>query len=196
MRHTLQELLAIVYQFYRHTESYDDLGPDTDELVAARCQAGSEVPYERWRALLRRLNARFPGNIFTNRSLHLPAGHYDACYTARLFLPPRPGYDRRHLGFLVSFLVPYYVIYVAHMIHLDPYDPANEGHSVREEFAFTFAAAEEPYVRESIKEIEATYSGYEPMPPEVGNVIVPDVFVGNQLLGEVTLYGCLFTEDW
>jgi len=30
----------------------------------------------------------------------------------------------------------------------------------------------------------------------VGNVIVPDVFVGNQLLGEAKLFHCLFTDDW
>jgi hypothetical protein len=43
------------------------------------------------------------------------------------------------------------------------------------------------------QEIEATY-GYEPMPPEVGRVIVSDVETGGRLFGEATLYHCLFSD--
>ena len=205
MKHTLNDLLSIVYRFYRHAKSYDDLGPDeerlmafrdTEALIAARRQAGSKEPYEQWQAMLDRLCVCFPGRGSRNHSIHLPTGSFDACYIGRIDLPPLVGENSRELGFLVSFLVPYYVVYTSRITHLDPYDPANEWQSIRQQISFTFAADEEPYVREIVREIEATYSGYEPMPPEVGNVIVPDVFVTNQCLGEGTLFHCLFTDAW
>jgi hypothetical protein len=205
MKHTLNELLSIVYRFYPHAKSYDDVGPDeerlkafrdTEDLIAARRQAGSKEPYEQWRAMLGRLQARFPERVIRNHSLHLPTGSYDACYISRLDLPPLVGENSREIGFLVSFLVPYYVVYSSRITHLDPYDLANQWQSIRQQISFTFTADEEPYLKEISAEIEATYSGYEPMPLDVGNVIVPDVFVGNQSLGEGTLFHCLFTDAW
>jgi hypothetical protein len=200
VRHSLDQLLAVVYRFYPRGMNDTDAGyDDTEEhrrLVAARRHAGTGEPYERWRAMLRRLDACFPGRSVTNRSLHLPTGSIDACYSAWLDLPPSAGEHARNLGFLVSFLVPSYVVYSSRMTHLDPRDPASEGRSIRREFSFTFTGDEEPYVREIVREIEATYSGYEPMPPDVGNVIVPDVVAGLKLMGETTLYHCLFSDDW
>jgi hypothetical protein len=79
-------------------------------LVAARRQAGANN--EPWRAMLRRLGDQFPENSVQNRSLHLPAGSLDACYSGRLSLPTNtPDEHYHYLGFLVSFLVPYYVVY-------------------------------------------------------------------------------------
>jgi hypothetical protein len=34
------------------------------------------------------------------------------------------------------------------------------------------------------------------MPPEVGNLIVPDVATSNHGLGDARLYDCLFSDDW
>ena len=42
------------------------------------------------------------------------------------------------------------------------------------------------------REIEATYPGYEPIPPEIGNEVVPDVDV----IGGATIYVCLLSTVW
>ena len=46
------------------------------------------------------------------------------------------------------------------------------------------------------EEIEATYPGYQPIPPELGNEVVPDVAMNVVLMGEATIYMCLFSEVW
>src|SRR5262249_25389967 len=38
--------------------------------------------------------------------------------------------------------------------------------------------------------------GCERMPPEVGNVIVPDVETTSRRFGEARLYDCLLSDDW
>ncbi|WP_437643741.1 hypothetical protein [Sorangium sp. So ce362] len=54
----------------------------------------------------------------------------------------------------------------------------------------------EPVARESAEEIEATYPGYRPIPPELGNEVVPDVAMSVVLMGEATIYMCLFSSVW
>ena len=200
MRHTLEQLLAVVYRFYPRGMSDTDAGyDDTEEhrrLVAARRHAGTGVPYEHWRAMLRRLDARFPERSVTNRALHLPTGNIDACYSAWLELPPSVGEKSRDLGFLVSVLVPCYLVYGYRIIPLGEHEKTDPEYPTRHDIRFTFTADEEPYVREIVREIEATYSGYEPMPPDVGHVIVPDVVAGLKLMGETQLFHCLFSDDW
>lgn len=44
--------------------------------------------------------------------------------------------------------------------------------------------------------ILVTFPDHEPMPPEVGKTIVPDVIGGGNLHGESTLFGCLFSDNW
>ncbi|XYI00385.1 hypothetical protein ACMHYB_11775 [Sorangium sp. So ce1128] len=47
------------------------------------------------------------------------------------------------------------------------------------------------------EEIEATYPGYQPIPPELGNEVVPDVDMdGVMMMGEATIYMCLFSPVW
>jgi hypothetical protein len=46
------------------------------------------------------------------------------------------------------------------------------------------------------QEIEATYPGYEPIPPEIGNEVVPDVSAEPRLFGEATIYVCLLSTVW
>jgi hypothetical protein len=46
------------------------------------------------------------------------------------------------------------------------------------------------------REIEATYPGYQAIPPELGNEVVPDVWVEWNAFGEATIYLCLFSEVW
>jgi hypothetical protein len=47
-----------------------------------------------------------------------------------------------------------------------------------------------------MEEIAVVFPGYEPMPPELGNQIVPDVVAGNQPMGKTTIYHCLFSDCW
>ena len=46
------------------------------------------------------------------------------------------------------------------------------------------------------EEIEATYPGYQPIPPELGNEVVPDVAMHGVLMGEATIGICLFSIVW
>jgi hypothetical protein len=50
--------------------------------------------------------------------------------------------------------------------------------------------------REIAREIEATYPGYQPIPPELGNVVVPDATMFAVLMGEATIGMCLFSIVW
>ncbi|WP_233561092.1 hypothetical protein [Sorangium cellulosum] len=102
-----------------------------------------------------------------NESLNLFAGGIDPAYPARIWLT-----DETALSFHVSLLGPYYGIHL-------PGIPE-----------------EEPVAREIAKEIEATYTGCQPLPPELGNEVVPDVDMDGVLMGEATIYVCLFSIVW
>jgi hypothetical protein len=112
MKHSTAELLDIVYHYYPRGEMPKERHEETEEhrrLVAARIQAGAER--EPWLAMLRRMGKQFPENIVQNRSLHLPRGGWDAAYSGAIYLS-KPLEEHDHtVGFLVSFVVPYYVIY-------------------------------------------------------------------------------------
>ncbi len=101
-----------------------------------------------------------------NESLCLLSGGTDPAYSARIWLT-----DDVALSFHVSLLGPYYGIHL-------PGIPE-----------------EEPVAREVAREIEATYPGYQRVPPEIGNEIVPEVADGCDF-GEATIYWCLFSEVW
>lgn len=114
MKHSTEELMRIVYRYYPRGLLADDLRYTQSEeyrrLEAARRRAGAEN--DLWRTMLRRLGDHFPQNSVQNRSLHLPAGGCDACYSARIYLSTNvPGEYYHHIGFLVSFLAPYYLVY-------------------------------------------------------------------------------------
>lgn len=64
----------------------------------------------------------------------------------------------------------------------------------RRDVSFTFSQEEQPYATSIVREIEATY-GYEHLPPEIGNVAVPDVETGFRRFGEARLYDCLFSDS-
>lgn len=53
---------------------------------------------------------------------------------------------------------------------------------------------EEPVAREIAREIEATYPGYRQILPELGNELVPDVAMSVGLMGDATIYVCLFSN--
>ena len=97
-----------------------------------------------------------------DRSLSLLAGSWDPAYSADLEIPGRT------LGFHVSLLGPYYGIHR------------------------TGLPVEELPAGDLAREIEATYPGYEPIPPEIGDEVVPDVCP----FGRATLYHCLLSTVW
>jgi hypothetical protein len=94
-------------------------------------------------------------------------GGDDSAYSARIWLT-----DETALSFHVSLLGPYYGIHL-------PGIPE-----------------EEPVAREIAREIEATYPGYQPIPPELGNEVVPDVTMFAVLMGKATIGMCLFSVAW
>jgi len=102
-----------------------------------------------------------------NESLHLLSGGTDPAYSARIWLT-----NETALSFHVSLLGPYYGIHVP---------------GIPEEEAVALDVA---------REIEATYPGYQPIPPELGNEVVPDVDLVGAKFGEATIYICLFSEVW
>ncbi len=103
----------------------------------------------------------------TDHSLSLLAGSYYPAYSGNIEIP---GY---RLGFHVSLLGPCYGIHR------------------------TGAPGEEPAAQDLAREIEATYPGYQPIPPELGDLEVPDVLnLGMVDLGKITIYSCLLSELW
>jgi hypothetical protein len=102
-----------------------------------------------------------------DESLHLIAGEVSPAYSGRVWLI----LGKTSINFHVSLLGPYYGIQL-------PGVPE-----------------EEPVSREVAREIEATYPGYQTIPLEVGNEVVPDVDAG-LAFGEATIYTCLFSEVW
>jgi hypothetical protein len=97
-----------------------------------------------------------------DHSLHLLSGGWDPAYSAHISIPGHT------LGFHVSLLGPYYGI------------------------PRTGAPGEEQAARDLAEEIEATYRRYEPIPPELGDEVVPDV----GYFGETTIYECLLSQVW
>ncbi|WP_437671169.1 hypothetical protein [Sorangium sp. So ce131] len=179
---TRSELLDVVYRFYPrgvhkiqriYVPPGEPVYEDTEEhrrLVEAANHGRAQYPT--WKAMIRRLGDRYG---LQNESLSLVAGGSDPAYSARIYRPrdsgPVPSIsDRASLSFHVSLLGPHYGI-----------------HSRGEPDEIPAAVA---------KEIEATYPGYQPIPPELGNEVVPDVDMDGLMMGEATIYVCLFSNVW
>lgn len=162
------ELLEVVYRFYPRGMCPGEQGdPGYDDTEEAR----------RLVAAARRAVVEYPewkamirrlGDRYPlmNESLHILAGWLDPAYSAHIRVPGR------RLGFHVCFLGPYYGV-----------------HRMG-------APGEEPAASELAREIEATYVGYEPIPPELGEEIVPDIALDCRWYGEATIYDCLLSTYW
>ena len=179
---TRSELLDVVYRFYPRgvlpyvrihvppgEPSYDDTEEHLRLVEAANC---GRAEYPTWEAMIDRLGDRFS---LQNESLSLLSGNVDSAYSARIYRPkdlePVPSFSSRaSLSFHVSLLGPYYGIH-------DRGEP--------DEKPAAIAA-----------EIEATYPGYQQIPPELGNETVPDVAADWALMGKATIYTCLFSDVW
>lgn len=206
MKISKAELLERVYRYYaRGIGSRDPNYFTTEEklrLVDLCKNAGTGEPYDRFCHMLRRLESQFPELNIQNGSLGLVSGDFDACYSAKLWLPSSaPDVVTYYLGFFIGLIAPVYIVY--RMIRHAP--PESTTWSWTEqvrymkeypfEHSFTFTAEEKPYVDAISTEIEATFNA-ELLPPELGKLIVPDVYAGHRLLGEETLYTCLCSDRW
>jgi hypothetical protein len=165
----LSELLPVAYRFHPRGVHPGSLAyRDTSEYgrqLAALRVARAEYP--RWAAMTRRLGDRFS---LENRSLCLLSdGFFDSAYQALVFYASQG--EEYALGFCVSILGPYYVV---HRLS---------------------RPGEEPCAQAVTEEIEATYRGYQPIPPEIGDVIVPDIVVSGKRPGTATIYDCLLSVD-
>ncbi|WP_434047584.1 MULTISPECIES: hypothetical protein [Sorangium] len=227
MKCSIKELLDVVYKYYpRGIDLVDEVDiqryKESEEyarIVAARRRAAAD---ERWPALLRRIQERFPDSVVMNDSFHLPTGSLDASYSFSVSLPSAT--DSRTLWFHVSFLVPYYLVYswrlmrfvrrpekfrfvlggVNFFVPRSPLDPQlisdlddERLHSVtfaEAYVSFDLLADELPYAEWIARNIEMSF-GCERMPPETGTIVVPDVAVNLRNLGEATLYDCLFRDS-
>ncbi len=176
---TLSTLLAAVYRFYPKNLSPTSPGygqtPERARLIEAARRGADEYPT--WQAMVRRLGERYP---VQDSSIHLLAGWVDSAYTLQIWPPGKEAeyaeFDRVQ-GFRFRF--------GCHVSLLGPYSfVRHQGLS-----------DEEPYVRDVAQEIEATY-GYEPIPPHLGNVIVPDVAFDAVGLGKAKIYDCLLSTAW
>ena len=211
MKHSIEELVDVVYRYYPRGVSYDDPGRaqtvEDRRLVEARIEAGTDC--ERWLDLQRRLNVQFPGMV-TDVSVLLKLGTHDAGYAGSVHVPNAAGDDWYPLAYRVSVLVPYYIVYGARVVEelagVEPrkasrprtprfvsvYEhdtmyvvpsslvkpelrgPAREVPDRRRDLSFDLSSEERPHASTIAQEIEATY-GYEPIPPEIGELVVPDV---------------------
>jgi hypothetical protein len=99
-------------------------------------------------------------------SLQLLGGSCVPAYSGWIHIP------EYRIGFHVSLLGPCYVI---HRLGVP---------------------GEEDAALDIAREIEATYAAYEPIPPELGEEVVPDVALDKRYFGKATIYDCLLSQDW
>lgn len=223
MAHTISDLLDVVYAHYPRGIAAEDpaYGVSAEHLclVAARRKAGAEKAP--WNGLLERLTQQFPADGILNDSLHLLTGKMDAAYSGKLF-PGGASADNLTIGFLVSFLVPFYIVFTSRFVpdvsaiaapranvrlvfegttcFAFPEGPDAPQEEIRpfepqrQIIDFDFSTATQPYASWLAREIESTW-GYQRMPPEVGKVVVPDVATDSRGLGEATLYDCLMSDN-
>ena len=160
------DLLDLVYRFYPRGIVLGASGyNDTVERRRQREVARRAVAeYPTWKAMLRRLGTRYPtwDHSVCVLGKSYLEGSYDPGYSADIKLPGH------RLGFHVSLLGPYYGIHR------------------------TGAPGEAPAALDLAREIEATYPGYEAIPPALGNELVPEVVY----CGKTTIYICLLSPDW
>lgn len=199
-----EALIAAAYRYFPRGISEDDpqYRRTQEWLSRENARVLASADYEIWRTMLRRLQSRFPieppfERMVENRSLFMQspaAGPADRCFTGALWLPVHdPERIQHELGFAVSFVVPYYVVHSSRTIRLDP--PLGMRDSKRE-VSFELSALELPFAKGIVEEIESSFPGHTPMPPEVGNTIVPDVCTDLRGPGEATLFDCLFSDSW
>jgi hypothetical protein len=171
----LPELQEVVYRFHTRgpftTTGYDETPEFRRRMDATLC-ARSEYP--KWKAMVRRLGTRYK---VWDLSVHLLSVRAATAHTLIVWIPGKeaevdPLRTASGLSCKVSILGPYYVV-----CHRD-------------------IPGAEPVAQDVAREIEATYGGYQPIPPELGNVVVPDIALDTVASGEATIYDCLLETCW
>jgi hypothetical protein len=164
----LSELLDVVYRFYPRGWSVESPGYDNTPERGRQLDAVqiARSEYPKWEAMLDRLRARFD---LQDRSSYLFGSGFDSAYLATIIFTSQG--QEYGLGFHVSILGPHYVVH--RMGRPD----------------------EEPYAQAVAQEIEATYRGYEPIPPEIGDVVVPDITLDAKNFGQATVFDCLLSAQ-
>lgn len=196
MKHTVPELLEIAYTYFpRVPQEEERATPEYQRRLEAHRRAGAGESYEAWRVMLRRLRVRLneaenPDIEVRNQSTRLLApddAPLDRCYCGCVYLPSRRPEEVSHrVSFRVSFVVPYYYIYSIHQVTT----PGDFEYRI----SFSFSEDEVPFAQAVEEEIRQSYPGHEPMGPDVGLIVVPDVATTYQQPGEATIYDCLFTD--
>jgi len=174
MKATRSELLDVVYRFYpremlqldrMHVPAGELIYDDTEEHC--RLMIAAARGRREYRTWDAMLDRLRARFTLQNESLHLIAGNIDPAYSGRVWLV----LGKTSINFHVSLLGPYYGMQL-------PGVPE-----------------EEPVAREITREIEATYPGYQTIPPEIGNEVVPDV-AAPLGFGTGTIYVLLFSDYW
>ena len=208
MKHSTEELIATAYEYYpQEIPSGDPRYDQTPEVLRQReARVLAVAQYKNWRPLLRRLMARFPeeqfpGVIVQNNSLEIEANTpesllWNRCLAGFLWHPVQtPKESNLSLIFLVSFVVPYYTIYSER--HVFNGQLTSKGKpSVDIVKSFNLSPDELPFATAIEEEIRTTFPDHEPILPEVGLTVVPNVQAGNKWFGESTIFTCLFSDRW
>ena len=164
---TCAELLEVVYSFYPRGLYPGGLGYE-DTVERQRQRDAARRGVTAFPTWRAMLDRLGARYRLMDHSLHLLAGGWDPAYSAAIDIP-----EGGELYFHVSLLGPYYGIHC------------------------TGAAGEERAARDIARGIEAAYPGYQPILPEIGDEVVPDVCVdGACVFGEATIHHCLLSEVW
>lgn len=199
MKHSLEELFNESYRYYPRGEPFPATGANQTPEYRNRQEAHDRASagYGTWQAMLRRIAERFPDDRFPgagieDRCVFLRAPGmtpWNRCFAGSLWFPKSMRESERRVGFQVSFVVPYYMLYVWHDLE--------ERSCPADDFSFEPAAEEQPFVEAVRAEIEATYPQHERMPPEVGMTVVPDVVeCGSGPENKVLIFDALFSDAW
>jgi len=174
MKISRSELLDVVYRFYprgilhlerQHVRPGEIVYMDTEEHC--RLMVAAARGRREWSKWKAMIRCIGDRYGVQDNSLHLLSGNVEPAYSGCVWLV----LGKTWINFHVSLLGPYYGIHL-------PGVPE-----------------EEPVAREIAREIEATYPGYQTIPPEIGDEVIPDVGF-NSDFGDLTIYGLLFSDYW
>jgi hypothetical protein len=199
MKHSVEALFSASYKYYPRGEPFPATGAKATPEYRNRQEAHDRASagYPKWKAMLQRIADRFPeqqypGAGIEDRCVFLQAPGmtpWGRCFAGSLWFPSEMRPVERRVGFQVSFVVPYYMVYIWHDL------PAHKW--ISDQFSFEPSAEERPFIQAVKEEIETTYSGHELMPHWVGMTPVPDIVeCGSGPGNRATIYDCLFSDAW
>lgn len=187
VKHSLQELIQLAYHFHPRGIPIQSPAYKRSKEYKRRLEACRKAAdfYAAWLAMIRRLAAFFPQYRVYNHAMYLLSPGWDIPEFAGLIeLAAEPGKQNPVIEFRVSVLVPYYKLFRK--------DVVDENQSRK---CFALLGEEAAVAARIAHEIEATFEGYEALPPDVGNTIVPDLILPELPLDHATLYDCLMYPD-